>query len=90
MSSLSTTANGTLQWSNYGATPGNCSFVGANGVIYCAAQNGAVAAYDATDGQTLWSTNLPGGTIAGPIVVNGCLYLATTQASRDELLSYCT
>ena len=90
MTSLSTSANGTLQWSNSGATPGNCSFVGANGVIYCAAQSGAVAAYNATNGQTLWSTNLAGGTIAGPIVVNGCLYLATTQAGRDELLSYCT
>ncbi len=59
-------------------------------MIYCAAQNGAIAAYNALTGQTLWGANLPGGTIAGPIVVNGCLYLATTQAGRDELLSYCT
>lgn len=88
MSALSTT-NGALQWSNFGATPGNCAAVGANGVVYCAAQSGDVVAYAAADGRSLWSTTLAGGVTAGPIVVNGCLYLGTTQSGRDELVSYC-
>ncbi|HEX5250664.1 MAG TPA: PQQ-binding-like beta-propeller repeat protein [Gaiellales bacterium] len=64
--------------------PGNCQAVGANGVIYCAARNGDVRAYDATGGQSLWSTSLAGGVTAGPIVVNGCLYLGTAQTGRDD------
>jgi outer membrane protein assembly factor BamB len=89
MSALSLAGNGVLEWSNYGQTPGNCPMVGANGVIYCAASGGDVEAYNAASGQSLWNTTVPGGVIAGPIVVNGCVYLATTQSSRDELLSYC-
>jgi len=80
---------GIEQWSDYGQNPGNCRMVGANGVIYCADPYDNLVAYNATDGQSLWTLNLPGGITTAPIVVNGCLWLGTTQSGRDELRSYC-
>jgi len=80
---------GLLQWSDYGQNPGNCRMVGANGVIYCADPYNNLVAYDAATGQSLWTLNLPGGIKTAPIVVNGCLWLATTQSGRDQLLAYC-
>jgi outer membrane protein assembly factor BamB len=89
MTALSTTANGALEWSLFGGTPGNCDAVGANAVIYCANPTGDVEAYNATTGQTLWSASLPGGVTASPIVVNGCVYLATSENGQLALRSYC-
>lgn len=80
---------GIEQWYDYGQNPGNCRMVAANGVIYCADPYNNLVAYNATTGQSLWTLNLPGGIKTAPIVVNGCLWVATTQSGRDQLLSYC-
>jgi outer membrane protein assembly factor BamB len=89
LEALSIANHGQVQWYDYGQNPGNCRFVGANGVIYCADPYDNLVAYDAANGGSLWSVNLPGGVKTGPIVVNGCVWVATTQNGRDQLLSYC-
>jgi outer membrane protein assembly factor BamB len=63
--------------------------VGANGVIYCADPYNNLVANTAATGHSIWTLNLPGGIETAPIVVNGCVWVATTQSARDQLLSYC-
>ncbi|MFY9886133.1 MAG: PQQ-binding-like beta-propeller repeat protein [Candidatus Cybelea sp.] len=64
----------------------------ANGVVYHAVgePGASVEAYDAANGQALWTSSQAGTTTAGPVVVNGVLYVACSDESSgvDKICQY--
>lgn len=76
-------------WQGEAATGGASAdpFV-ANGVVYFAATNGVVSAYDEGTGALLWTSGSTIGRFvaASPLVANGVLYVATYGTGSDAVL----
>lgn len=68
---------GAVRWSynTGGAFGGVASPAVANGVVYFAAENYSIYAFNATNGTKLWSYQTGNYLISGPVVSNGMLYV---------------
>jgi outer membrane protein assembly factor BamB len=60
----------------------------ANGVVYVGAGFGVVYALNASTGRELWSYTPAGGVVSSPAVVNGTLYIASTNANAGTSQVY--